>query len=146
MSKPCPTCNSEFGRVKGRCPTCSFDYANNLAGLLAKKSSTLMSSDQMVFHARCAKAPLPELRSDFLVVHVTESAVFLVDNAGVHRPVMSVTNDAEAVCAHVARHHPGRRIFYRDTQGSWDELAHEGGRFTTFLPGTNGHTPPEFFR
>jgi hypothetical protein len=39
---------------------------------------------------------------------------------------MSVTNDAEAVCAHVranaTEQHRAARIFYRDSEGRWDEL------------------------
>lgn len=24
--KPCPECNSQFGKVEGKCPTCGFNY------------------------------------------------------------------------------------------------------------------------
>jgi hypothetical protein len=48
----------------------------------------------------------------------------------------SVTNDAEAVVAHVAAKYglDGRRILYRDTAGLWDELAHASGAFAGFRP------------
>lgn len=59
-----------------------------------------------------------------------EEAVFLVDNDG----PLSVTNDAERVVAEVLAAHPGRRIFYRDSMGSWDELKHNGEAFTGFAP------------
>lgn len=48
----------------------------------------------------------------------------------------SVTNDAEAVVAELARRCPlaGRRVLYRDSEGRWDELLVEGGRFKGFAP------------
>lgn len=51
---------------------------------------------------------------------------------------VSVTNDAEAVVEDlVAQGHlpEGRRLFYYDTDGCYDELLHAGGRFTGFRPG-----------
>lgn len=30
--------------------------------------------------------------------------------------------------------YPNRRIIYQDSMGNWDELLHEGGRFTAFAP------------
>lgn len=96
-------------------------------------SEDLRSSDQFEFHRVCTKAALPPLRSDFLVRRVTDDAVWLVDNQGIHKRV-SVTNDAEAVVAHVDRHFPGRRIFYRDTMGNWDELVHDRAKFIGFEP------------
>jgi hypothetical protein len=46
----------------------------------------------------------------------------------------TVTNDAEAVVDDLSRTHSlrGRRIIYRDTEGVWDELQHDGRRFTGF--------------
>jgi hypothetical protein len=42
---------------------------------------------------------------------------------------MSVTNDAEAVVAALAKKAPiaGRRILYRDSEGRWDEIVHGDG-------------------
>jgi hypothetical protein len=42
---------------------------------------------------------------------------------------MSVTNDAEAVVAALAKEAPlaGRRILYRDSEGRWDEIVHGDG-------------------
>lgn len=70
-------------------------------------------------------------RADFIVDHVTEEIVFIIDedDGG-----MSITNDAEAVCAFLHNRYPGRRIVYRDTMGQWDELGHKDGVFTDFLP------------
>jgi hypothetical protein len=49
----------------------------------------------------------------------------------------SVTNDAEAVVAELARRFGlhERRVFYRDSMGVWDELKHDGARFTAFAAG-----------
>ena len=69
-------------------------------------------------------------RADYIVDHVTEEIVFLIDEDG----PLSITNDAEAVCAFENKRYPGRRIVYRDTQGQWDELTHENGVFTGFAP------------
>jgi len=54
--------------------------------------------------------------------------IFLSDSDG---PV-SMTNDAEAVVAMCHNHHPGLRIVYRDTDGCWDEMIHNNGRFLSF--------------
>lgn len=45
MNNPCPTCNSEFGRVKGRCPTCGFDYDINLSDICATREDGTMGPD-----------------------------------------------------------------------------------------------------
>ena len=69
-------------------------------------------------------------RADYIIDHVTEEKVFIIDENG---PV-SVTNDAEAVVQFEASRYPGRRIIYKDSMEQWDELAHENGEFTGFLP------------
>ncbi len=49
---------------------------------------------------------------------------------------MSVTNDAEAVVAYLTelqRLTAGKHLIYRDTEGRWDELSHDGaGKFLGF--------------
>ncbi len=47
---------------------------------------------------------------------------------------LSVTNDAEAVIEDLGALGvlEGRRVLYRDTEGSWDELLHDGPRFVSF--------------
>lgn len=45
---------------------------------------------------------------------------------------MSVTNDAEAVCEHLVHYYGNKRIMYRDTDGTWDELVHNHGIFKRF--------------
>lgn len=50
---------------------------------------------------------------------------------------MSLTNDAANVVAHLAACGVltgPRRILYRDTDGTWDEMLHAAGRFTGFAP------------
>lgn len=52
---------------------------------------------------------------------------------------LSVTNDAEAVVAELlAGGYQDFRIIYKDSQGDWDELLHDGTQFTGFGP---GYTP-----
>lgn len=60
--------------------------------------------------------------------------VWIVDDYNDHQPTMSVTNDAEAVCAELHAQWPNHRIIYRDTEGKWDELLHKAGAFTGFAP------------
>ncbi len=61
-------------------------------------------------------------------IDVGRKIVWIVDLDG---PI-SVTNDAEAVCRELNAAHPAHRIFYRDTEGFWDELVHQDGRFIDF--------------
>jgi hypothetical protein len=44
---------------------------------------------------------------------------------------VSVTNDAEEVVRKVLQEFSGQ-IVYRDTDGRWDELVHDGVKFTGF--------------
>lgn len=69
------------------------------------------------------------IRCSFSLHNLTDGHVAILDND--HG--MSVTNDAEAVVEHLlAEYGPDRRIFYRDTQGDWDELKHDGKRFRNY--------------
>ena len=49
---------------------------------------------------------------------------------------VSVTNDAEAVVLHCLSQYcqfgENYPIYYQDTEGSWDELKHDGTKFTGF--------------
>lgn len=69
----------------------------------------------------------------FTVMEVTDAHVILRDDNV--NGCRSVTNAADEVVAHIHRHYPGRRIFYYDSEGRLDELAHEDGRFVGFRPG-----------
>ncbi len=82
-------------------------------------------------------------RADYRVVTVTDGTAFLIDlHDSFSNPTMSVTNDAEAVVAAVLRNYPwAARIVYRDTEGEWAELRHDGfSVFKGFGPWT-GWTP-----
>lgn len=57
--------------------------------------------------------------------------VWIVD---LDRGARSVTNDADRVVARILADYPGYRIIYRDSLGNWDELKHDGARFTGFAP------------
>lgn len=108
----------------------------------------MYSSDQMMYHRQCTKREneLPALRSDFIVAFADARSVWLIDNIGIHHRV-SVTNDAEAVVPHIVRHWGNhRRIFYRDSEGCWGELHHEGGKFVAFRHGTGGMPIPDLAR
>lgn len=71
-------------------------------------------------------------KSDFEIVALDRQAVWIVDlDCG----GPSVTNDAERVCRCLHAEYPGRRIFYRDTMGNWDELDHAAGTFRGYKPG-----------
>ena len=66
------------------------------------------------------------------IVKVTPEIVWIRDRT--EDGVISVTNDAEGVCRRVWHDYPNRRIIYCDSDGNWDELKHEGGRFVGFAP------------
>lgn len=55
-----------------------------------------------------------------------------------HATGMSITNDAEAVLAHLVGHGAlteGRRLMYYDSDGNLDEILVHDGRFAGFRPG-----------
>lgn len=77
-----------------------------------------------------------KVRSDFeIVANVPDKAIAIVD---LNRGRMSITNDAEAVVDWLTGRQflsPGKRLVYRDSDGRWDELKHDGaGRFLGFAP------------
>lgn len=72
-----------------------------------------------------------ENHADYDIVKITPDIVFIVD---VNLGNKSITNDAEWVIEDALSRHPGKRIVYKDTEGYWDELVHENGRFTSFKP------------
>ena len=63
----------------------------------------------------------------------TRAEFLLLERGGEGR---SLTNDAEAVIAQLAGRGvlEGRRVLYQDTEGRWDEMRHEAGRFRGFAP------------
>jgi hypothetical protein len=64
---------------------------------------------------------------------VEEPGFVVVTDLGTGR---SVTNDAAAVLLELGRETglEGKRVIYRDTDGRWDELLHEGVHFRGFAP------------
>jgi len=64
----------------------------------------------------------------YSIAKITPAVVYIIDNDD----GMSVTNSAERVCEQLAVQYPGKRIVYRDTEGQWDELVHQNGRFLDF--------------
>lgn len=76
------------------------------------------------------------MRSRFTVNQVTDTAIYITDDCEQHQ-CMSVTNDAEQVTEFLYKNFGDKQIFYKDTEGYWDELVHDKGRFITFKPGVN---------
>lgn len=70
---------------------------------------------------------------DFTIVKVTKDAVALTDDA-LFKSTRSVTNAAEQVVEWLLPRFPNRRYFYCDAMGEWDELGHDGAKFTGFIP------------
>lgn len=75
-------------------------------------------------------------RANYYIVEFRKDRVFIADLGGPHK---SITNDAERVVAEVNHAHPGHRIIYKDTEGEWDELLHDKGKFTGFKPYREDH-------
>lgn len=76
------------------------------------------------------------LRSNFeIVANIPGKVVAIIDSNDGHT---SVTNDAEAVIWWLTDRQflqAGKRCIYRDTDGRWDELTHDGvGKFRGFAP------------
>ena len=70
------------------------------------------------------------MKASYTVVGSNDTTVYIADlDIG-----MSVTNDAEAVVAELIPRFEGKRIVYKDTDGRWDELIHDGNQFIDFGP------------
>lgn len=69
--------------------------------------------------------------ADFSIVRVTPDIIFISDmNIG----GISVTNDAEWVVKTLLEKFGPLEIVYRDSDGQWDELLHDGANFLGFSP------------
>jgi hypothetical protein len=79
------------------------------------------------------------LRSDFHIAEQSQDYVYIIDDCD--GSTMSVTNDAEAVIESLFHSADlgDRRVFYKDTDGSVDELVHQGATFTGFNEGTDDY-------
>lgn len=62
------------------------------------------------------------------------TVIYVIDDFDEQNPTVSVTNDADAVIQALAaiQDLTGKRVFYRDTEGDWDELLHNNGVFNGF--------------
>jgi hypothetical protein len=73
----------------------------------------------------------------FEKVREAEDHIIIRDLANEDSSWKSVTNGAEEVVAALIREEgcANKRIYYYDTEGRLDELAHDGQSFTGFKPG-----------
>ncbi len=69
---------------------------------------------------------------------VDENTVWIVDVG--HNSGKSVTNDAENVVQQILNLYGNRRIMYCDSDNRWDELLHDGNKFTGFGPGIEAYS------
>jgi hypothetical protein len=72
--------------------------------------------------------------AEYEIVLETVKQVFIAD---MNRGGKSVTNDAERVVETLLTQAPERKtkeIVYRDSQGQWDLLVHDGVKFIGFAP------------
>jgi hypothetical protein len=66
--------------------------------------------------------------------HMRRGVLVLIDRDDGH---MSITNNAEEVVEYCLKHlvpSPTTLIIYRDTDGNYDQLIHDGSRFGGFGP------------
>jgi hypothetical protein len=61
-------------------------------------------------------------------------AILIYDEYRDDAPTMTVTNDAEAVVAEAVAMHGNYPIAYLNTDGRWDQLHHDNGKFQGFRP------------
>lgn len=73
-----------------------------------------------------------DAKAEYVVVRVTDKSIFIEDVGHTHK--ISVTNDAEAVVYKLVNEYGDKRIVYKDSDGRWDELLHDGDQFTGFAP------------
>lgn len=78
------------------------------------------------------------MRAQFEIVEDSAEAI-LIRDTGHATGCMSVTNDVEAVVAHLhaeGKLGPGKVLEYLDSEGERDQIVHDGrGVFRGFLPG-----------
>lgn len=90
----------------------------------------LLRPDQNALASEVSLYVQGDIRTEFVITRQMDEWVVIED---LGRPeTRSVTNAAELVVEWLNKLFPGRRILYKDTDGSWAELKHEGGRFVGF--------------
>lgn len=67
--------------------------------------------------------------ASYRIVYETDKAVFIIDEDYGDK---SVTNDAEYVCEKLSTGRRNKRIIYRDSDRKWEEIKHNGFKFTCF--------------
>lgn len=74
------------------------------------------------------------VKAQYDIVRESPDTIFIEDTG--HGHTRSVTNDAEAVVYELFNRHKigDKRIVYKDSDGRWDELLHDGDQFTDFAP------------
>lgn len=72
-----------------------------------------------------------------IVEQESHKAVLVIRDVGPHSQHPTITNDAEGVVERLVRegHLNGRRLFYYDSQGGFDELVVTDGKFSGFKSG-----------
>lgn len=73
-----------------------------------------------------------DTKARYNVVNNTADIIFIEDVG--HTYTMSVTNDAGNVVYAIVNMYGDKRIVYKDSEGNWDELLHDGDQFTGFRP------------
>lgn len=73
-----------------------------------------------------------------MTLEVTPEKVFIDDKSDLHGTT-TITNDAEAVVEYLFKTWGNLRFIYCDTEGRWDELIHNKGRFLHFKPYKEEH-------
>lgn len=97
-----------------------------------KKRKSYQPRDAHSYLAARGASPLAtRAGSTYAIVLMTPDIIYLRD---LDLGTMSVTNDAERVVAALNATHPGKRFIYRDSNGRWDELLHDGPTFKGFFP------------
>jgi hypothetical protein len=72
--------------------------------------------------------------ANFKVIFESENTVVIKD-IGPWDVHFTVTNDAEGVVKRLAPMLNGRRLFYYDSEGDYDEILVRDGKFRAFAPG-----------
>lgn len=72
-------------------------------------------------------------RAGYELVGISGQGIIFIEDIG-HTHTLSVTNDAEAVVYELVNKYGDKRIIYKDSNGDWDELLHDGDQFTGYAP------------
>jgi hypothetical protein len=92
----------------------------------------LASVPPKIFEAMAAHA-------EFTIEKETPEYIYILDTGYTH--TRTITNDPEFVIRELINKYAlgDRKIFYRDSEGTIDEIVHAGGRFLKYSPGHAGY-------